>query len=437
MQVENASKNIIELFQEENNSISAWHQIRRQISSQSGGVKQIKTVTQSLKDKRNSLDRLRYGISLWMQGKHKEAAYQLEKLVDDAQVGEQAKYFLALSLFQLDEQTQALTYIRELSYLDEPWVKFAEAEMLLETNDVLSAQNILSELKNYENNAQYNYLWGYCKDLQGLTSEAIDYYEKALQIDSLHSGALFRLAYIADLHGNDDLALEYYERLLDITPVHYNALVNLGILYEDMDKFEKAHECFEAALAQNPTDMRVQLYLKDIKNSFEMYYDEEKEKEEDKRLAILRTPITDFELTVRSRNCLTRMNIRTLSDLVTKTEQELLSFKNFGETSLQEIKQVLSSKGLTLGMSPDAKQISKPEDKLSKKEKEKLMAKSISELNFSVRIRKVLERKNIRTIGELIKHKESDFTVAKNFGKHSMAELKQKLAELGLSLADD
>ena len=81
-----------------------------------------------------------------------------------------------------------------------------------------------------------------------------------------------------------------------------------------------------------------------------MYYDEEQERREDKRNKILRTPINDFELSVRSRNCLSNMGVRTLGDLVNKTEAELLSFKNFGETSLMEIKEILRNKGLRLGM---------------------------------------------------------------------------------------
>ena len=58
-----------------------------------------------------------------------------------------------------------------------------------------------------------------------------------------------------------------------------------------------------------------------------------------------RFPITDFELSVRSRNCLKKMNIRSLGDLLKTTEQELLSYKNFGETSLNEIKALLDAKG--------------------------------------------------------------------------------------------
>src|SRR2546423_10967717 len=66
---------------------------------------------------------------------------------------------------------------------------------------------------------------------------------------------------------------------------------------------------------------------------------------------VLEIPVTDFELSVRSRNCLKKMNIRTLGDLTRVTEQQLLSSKNFGETSLQEIREMMQAKGLRLGQS--------------------------------------------------------------------------------------
>src|SRR5213078_1665545 len=68
-----------------------------------------------------------------------------------------------------------------------------------------------------------------------------------------------------------------------------------------------------------------------------------------KRNAMLDTPVTDFELTVRARTCLKKMNLRTLGDLLRTTEAELLGYKNFGETSLNEIKALLAQKGLRLG----------------------------------------------------------------------------------------
>src|SRR5260370_24471399 len=82
-----------------------------------------------------------------------------------------------------------------------------------------------------------------------------------------------------------------------------------------------------------------------------MSYDPEEAMAERGHSLVLEIPVTDFELSVRSRNCLKKMNIRTLGDLTRVTEQQLLSSKNFGETSLAEIKEILGSKGLHLGQS--------------------------------------------------------------------------------------
>ncbi|HKJ87382.1 MAG TPA: DNA-directed RNA polymerase subunit alpha [Gammaproteobacteria bacterium] len=60
--------------------------------------------------------------------------------------------------------------------------------------------------------------------------------------------------------------------------------------------------------------------------------------------------VDDLELSVRSANCLKAENIRFTGDLVQKTEQELLKTPNFGKKSLNEIKEVLASMGLSLGM---------------------------------------------------------------------------------------
>jgi DNA-directed RNA polymerase subunit alpha len=56
---------------------------------------------------------------------------------------------------------------------------------------------------------------------------------------------------------------------------------------------------------------------------------------------------------VRSYNCLKNANIRTIRELVQKTEAEMLKTKNFGRKSLNEIKEILSSMGLGLGMKLD------------------------------------------------------------------------------------
>ena len=68
---------------------------------------------------------------------------------------------------------------------------------------------------------------------------------------------------------------------------------------------------------------------------------------------ILTRPVDDLELTVRSANCLKAENIYYIGDLIQRTETELLKTPNLGRKSLNEIKEVLSSRGLSLGMRLD------------------------------------------------------------------------------------
>jgi len=74
---------------------------------------------------------------------------------------------------------------------------------------------------------------------------------------------------------------------------------------------------------------------------------EEKEDEVD---PILIRPVDDLELTVRSANCLKAENIYYIGDLIQRTEVELLKTPNLGKKSLTEIKDVLATRGLSLGM---------------------------------------------------------------------------------------
>src|SRR5690606_2463218 len=143
--------------------------------------------------------------------------------------------------------------------------------------------------------------------------------------------------YLSERWGDARLAVDCYEHLARQRPVDRSVLMNLGVLYEDLGRDYEAAACYDVVVRTYPTDRRARLFLADARAGIEMYYDEDLERKEDRLNQILRTPITDFELSVRARNCLNKMNILTLGDLVRKTEAELLSYKNFGETSLNEI----------------------------------------------------------------------------------------------------
>lgn len=69
---------------------------------------------------------------------------------------------------------------------------------------------------------------------------------------------------------------------------------------------------------------------------------------------LLNMSVNEIELSVRAANCLNNANITTVGQLAMKSEQEMLKYRNFGKKSLNEIKEKLSSLGLSLGMSIDA-----------------------------------------------------------------------------------
>ena len=76
----------------------------------------------------------------------------------------------------------------------------------------------------------------------------------------------------------------------------------------------------------------------------------EETEEQKAHRAKLKVPISELELSVRSSNCLRAARIKTIGDLVKKTELEMLKYRNFGKKSLNEINKILTEMGLSLGM---------------------------------------------------------------------------------------
>jgi DNA-directed RNA polymerase subunit alpha len=269
---------------------------------------------------------------------------------------------------------------------------------------------------------------------QGLHEKSVEFYERALSENPDHEGAAFRLAILYDRRAEDAKAIELLERICTSPPVHLNALMNLAVLYEDNNHYDEAHRCLDAILRTNPNHERARLYMRDVESARRMYFDDD-EQRADRRNAILDVPVTDFELSVRSRNCLKKMNIRTLGDLLRTSEQELLSYKNFGETSLSEIKALLAQKGLRLGQNAEEGKspMRRPTGTAGNVAPE-ILAKGVADLELSVRSRKALQRLSINTVGELASRTEDELLGCKNFGQTSLNEIKQQLGQFGMGL---
>ena len=267
--------------------------------------------------------------------------------------------------------------------------------------------------------------------------QAVVELRRAVNADPDSSDALFRLAYALDLAGEEEEALALYERCCDQQPPMVNALVNLAVMYEDRGDYAAAERALRQVLDTRPNHLRARLYMKDVQASRDMVVVEEKERDVFKRKALLDTPVTDFELSVRARTCLKKMNIRSLGDLLRITEAELMSYKNFGDSSLQEIKKMLSARGLRLGQGlEDAHRAARRalQEQYKGTGQEQTLGKPVSDLNFSVRARKALQLLNIHTVGDLASHTEAELMGVKNFGATSLVEVRERLAENGLSL---
>ena len=268
---------------------------------------------------------------------------------------------------------------------------------------------------------------------------AIEALEAAYAADPDNTATCFQLAYELDLVGEEDEAIHLYEQAVQTPTPALNALLNLAVLYEDRGDYDKAERCVKQVLTTEPNHARAKLFLKDITAGVNMQIDEEEDERVAKHHALLDTPVTDFDLSVRARNALRKMNVRTLGDLLRVTEAELRSFKNFGEASLDEIKVMLAQRSLRLGQSVDqqhtaAKQAIYEQLKGQGETDGQSLNESVNELQLSVRARKALALLNIQSLGDLCAHTEAELMGVKNFGMTSLLEIKEKLAALNLSL---
>ena len=266
---------------------------------------------------------------------------------------------------------------------------------------------------------------------------AIKEYELAFENAPSHPDTSFLLAYHLYLVGEEEEALHRYEQACSDGPAKINALINLSVLYEDQGNFNAAERCLKQVLETDPNHERACLFMKDVLASRRMFYDEDQARVREMQNSLMETPVTDFELSVRARNCLKKMNIRSLGDLLRTTEAELLAYKNFGETSLQEIKAMLAQKGLHLGQALDEKQSDARREvyeQLAGTGNEGMLDQPVGELDMSVRARKAISLLGISTIGDLVARTEAELLGIKNFGLTSLNEIKEKLAENGLSL---
>lgn len=377
----------------------------------------------------------------WIQG-GREEDFCPSEITKTAAMNQYREAYSQFCQANYEKALEILTTLKK-QYADSPAVAYNYILTALAAEQTDVEAMLDKVLKGKEDSAAYFYLKGMQVERDGDYCTAMDHYQQALDKQSHFMPAAFRLAYLADLRDDEELCRQLYESCLTMGAEYANLWLNLGLYYEENGEYSKAVECYQRVLDKHPEHARAQLFIKDARASMSMYVDEEKERENNKLNEVLSTPITDFELSVRSKNCLNKMKIKTLGDLIKKSEAELLSYKNFGETSLAEIKGILEKKGLKLGMGLEEKAVTKKKEKKGIKvattaapPNQEVLDIPIITMELSVRSRKCLNSLNLKTIGELIQKRESELLLCRNFGYTSLAEIKRKLAEMGLSLLE-
>ncbi len=385
-------------------------------------------------------DPLRLAIGLALIGRHSSALERFERAPADKLRHWYAAHSAA-ALRRYDAALAELDQARQQGW-DTLTADLRSAELLIQAGRLDDARALVDKHQPAgPDRAAWWHVSGLLHEAGGARESALEAYNKALLLDEQFIPAMFCAARLCDQFGDDDRALDLYEMLTEQPRAHINALINAAVIYEDIGRYNDALGCLRRVLKAYPNHERARLFLKDVESCREMIVDDTTEERTDARSRLLDTPLSEFELSVRARNCLKKMNIRTLGELIQLSEVELLAYKNFGETSLAEIKQLLDKKGLRLGQQPEEVQVAESEVQDTPKPapvppgQEAILARSVSELELSVRARRCLQRLNIQNLGDLVNYTEQDLLATRNFGVTSLNEIKARLAELGLQLS--
>jgi len=346
-----------------------------------------------------------------------------------------ASHFIGRAYLHLGREHEALDHLEKGRAGDEDLgtvVCMVEAHCRL--RDHAEAERLLKSVASERaGSADYLYCRGRIADTRGEYAEAIELYEAALERNPEHAASLFYLAANCDLNGDDHRAMELYQRCVSLNPTYVGALLNLGVLYEDHGMHAEAIDCYKRILAIDPRHKQAQLYLKDAESSLTMFIDLSRIRRMQHLQEIFSLPVSNFELSARSRNTLDRMDIRTLGGLTKVSREALLNEKNFGDTSLGEIENLLDRYDLELGVVAAEGPVPGAEGIEDAATLAKLQL-PIEEMDFSTRCRKCMERLGIKAVGQLVQLSEAHLLETPNFGATSLQEVRDKLEALGLSL---
>ncbi len=413
------------------------HYISNRIANDYSQFPNLRDVTNELEgqEDRTPATSVRLGVCQYLMGRYTSSI----RTLGNADGGALAYYYQGQCHFSLSSFDSAIECYQsaQTAGYDKDLCLLAIAETKRHSGDLEGALAIVDNMFGpIEQTAEYLYQRAATIACMGNNpDEVIRLYERAVELDDTHPGALFGLGLENDRRGNDEKAIELYQRAAAVFPANVGALLNLGILYEDHDQFERAKRCYDRILESFPTHPQALLFRRDSMASMDEHYDHDKEKIQQQIAGVMSISISQFELSVRSRNCLQKMGIQTLGDLTQVSESELLNSKNFGETSLVEIREMMGNKALRIGQFVHEKEETEPVDVSHlTPDEQALLERPMSDLNLSVRARKCMTRLGLTTIGELVRKTGDDLLECKNFGVTSLTEVREKLTQASLRL---
>jgi len=227
-------------------------------------VSEVRDAVEQLRNRVDSASRparhdlAKVGIGLYLLGQHRLADRYLSRASDDAV----ACFYHALVLTSLQRHERAAERFDRAARLGYDPVECAlkRAGSLRALGRLDEAEAVLKgTLPEGASRAEYSFQMGCILADRGDTYGAVEYLERAVDMDPRHPGALFALANFVARYGDEREAIELYERALSRPPFYLGALVNLGLLYEDVENYAAAAFCFRRVLQADPTNQRARL----------------------------------------------------------------------------------------------------------------------------------------------------------------------------------
>ncbi len=410
-------------------------QLRREYITSTIGISELKRNLELIDNSAGISDdqkNEKRSVVLWIAGQYKSVIKELT----GSNLSPLTRLVLAHSFLCSSEYKKAAETLLPLRDSKEPFVQAVLVDALIGNEDYEEAAKVVATLEGHSDKYA-RYATARLAEMNHSFDQASSIYEQLVAEDRDFHLASFRLAGIYDMFNQNSAAVNMYLKSVPYGFTPIASLVNLGLLLEDDEHYSKAISCFRRAYEMDPTNNIVRLHLENSQGSQNMIFDEKKDQERKATEKILNVPVSDFELSVRSRNCLSKMNIMTLGDLVNRSEEDLLSYKNFGETSLKEIKEMLNQRGLALKSNKEEKKEGEEDDEPSEESLALLKAAqgiSIDSVQLSLRSRKCLERLGIKTLEEITRYSRDDLMTIRNFGQTSFDEIIAVLAENNLFL---